>query len=178
MVAFEGPPSKTSPSLRYFIDTSNVIVFLLFALEALLKSIAFHFWSRPPGQVKRPAYFQRGSNQLDFLIVVVIGISYALAFTGRSVGFNLEGFGQAMRALQPIRMLNRIKGLQRISNALLAALPAVGTVFGLLVLFWLCFAIVGVEFFSGSLRRCVLSSNVYNSSYHVCGIITTMRTLN
>jgi hypothetical protein len=70
--------------------------------------------------------------------------------------------GKSMRALQPLRVLNRFKGLQRITATLIESLPGVAAVFALLLLFWLCFAIIGVESFSGALKRCVPSAeNVY-----------------
>ena len=173
LVAWSGAPGSLSPSQEGFVDAASFVVWVLFTLEVVIKSVAFHFWVKPLGKIADRPYLRRGANRLDFMIVVMIGLSYALAFAktlGASDGSDggaggddlwVGTFAKAMRALQPLRVLNRHKGLQRISNTLVVSMPAVGAVLGLLIIFWLCFAIVGVESYSGIMYRCVQCDNVY-----------------
>ena len=161
LVAWTGPPSSKTKEQMQFVETANFIVWVVFTLEVVLKSVAYNFWVKPPGKITDRPYLRRGSNRLDFTIVVMIGISYALMPLSDTLGKEVGTFAKAMRALQPLRVLNRVKGLQRISRTLLVSLPAVGAVFGLLIIFWLCFAIVGVESFSGKMMRCVSCDNIY-----------------
>ena len=161
LVAWSGAPSSKSDDQKEFVDTTNFILWVIFTLEVVLKSISFGFWVKPLGKITDRPYLRRGPNRLDFLIVVMIGISYALVPFSGELGKEVGTFAKAMRALQPLRVLNRNKGLSRISNTLVVSLPAVGAVFGLLLIFWLCFAIVGVESFSGKMMRCVSCENVY-----------------
>lgn len=161
LVAWSGAPSSKSKDQKDFVDIANFVLWIIFTLEVVLKSIAFNFWVKPSGKITARPYLRRGPNRLDFLIVLMIGFSYALIPFGKDLGSSVSTFAKAMRALQPLRVLNRNKGLSRISNTLVVSLPAVGAVFGLLVIFWLCFAIVGVESFSGKMMRCVSCDNVY-----------------
>jgi hypothetical protein len=161
LVAWSGPQSSKTKDEKAFVDTANFVLWVIFTLEVVLKSIAFNFWVKPLGKIKDRPYLRRGPNRLDFLIVLLIGVSYVLMQFSGTLGNEVATFAKAMRALQPLRVLNRNKGLQRISNTLVVSLPAVGAVFGLLIIFWLCFAIVGVESFSGKMKRCVSCDDVY-----------------
>lgn len=161
IVAYEGAPGSLPEGTQNFVDISNLIVYFMFFSEALMKSIGNGFWYKPPGKLVSRPYFRRSANRLDFAIVILIGFSYLvkIAYPGPSF---VGSLGKGMRALQPLRVLNRFKGLQRISGTLIESLPGVAAVFGLLILFWLCFGIIGVEAFAGTLYRCVDCNDTYS----------------
>lgn len=56
---------------------------------------------------------------------------------------------RTLRALRPLRAVSRWKGMKVVVNAFLGALPSIGNVFLVVMIFWLVFAIAGVSFFSG-----------------------------
>jgi len=61
---------------------------------------------------------------------------------------------RAFRGLRPLRMISRNEGLKLVVSALLRALPALGNLVMVCSLFFLVFAIVGVNLFKGRLYSC------------------------
>jgi hypothetical protein len=120
----------------------NWVFALLFTIEMLLKQIALGCKS----------YFCNAFNVLDFFCVVVSWIT--LMPGGDTLGA-LKSV-RSLRALRPLRLITRIKSMAIVLDALMRALPAIGNVTLVLLIFWLVFAIIGVQIFGGSLSSCML----------------------
>jgi voltage-gated sodium channel len=87
-----------------------------------------------------------GSSVRDFIIVVT---SFALLFVG-------SGFLNALRILRVLRVLrsfNALTNLRVTINSLFAALNSVGHIVFIMIVIMYIFAIMGVQFFSGSSEK-------------------------
>lgn len=75
-----------------------------------------------------------------------------------SGGDNIAAFKamRAFRALRPLRVISRFEGLSLILDCLTKAIPALTNVIIVAFLFIFLFSILGINFFSGKLFKCVL----------------------
>lgn len=97
--------------------------------------------------LNRHSYLRDPWNVLDFVIVVTAYLPYVITSS-----VNLRAF-RTLRVLRPLKTLSSIESLRIIIVTLLAALkPLVETLF-ILFFFFLIFAIVGLQLFSGSLKK-------------------------
>ncbi|XP_023239807.1 sodium channel protein para-like [Centruroides sculpturatus] len=62
---------------------------------------------------------------------------------------------RTLRALRPLRALSRLEGMRVVVNALVQAIPAIFNVLLVCLIFWLIFAIMGVQLFNGKFHKCV-----------------------
>ena len=120
----------------------NFIFTGLFTVEMVIKIVALGI----------RGYFFNGFNLLDFFCVFV---SWATIVPG---GENLGALKslRTLRGLRPLRLITRIQSMAIVIEALIRALPAIGNVALILIVFWLVFAILGVQVFGGALASCVL----------------------
>ena len=56
---------------------------------------------------------------------------------------------RTLRALRPLRAMAKMEGMKVVVNALVGALPDIFNVLVVCLLFWLIFAIIGVNLFMG-----------------------------
>ncbi|GFU36732.1 sodium channel protein para [Trichonephila clavipes] len=71
-------------------------------------------------------------------------------------GGNIQAFKtmRTLRALRPLRALSRFQGMRVVVNALVQAIPAICNVLLVCLIFWLIFAIMGVQLFGGKYFFC------------------------
>ena len=91
-----------------------------YTVESILKIIAFRFWAA------EDAYIKDYWNILDFFVVVVGWILFAVerALNGTKIS-GLAGL-RAFRILRPLKTVKRFKGLKKLVTALLLALGHLG----------------------------------------------------
>uniref|UniRef100_A0A7S3D7M4 Uncharacterized protein n=2 Tax=Palpitomonas bilix TaxID=652834 RepID=A0A7S3D7M4_9EUKA len=133
-VALLGTSTVFRPNIQAFIVVALGYFFSgVFILEALLKIIALG-----PKQ-----YFRDGWNTFDFIIV--LGSLPGLVPELRDVraGSVLRIF----RIARLFRIVRSAKGLRRLFETLLFSLPSLANIGGLLLLVFVVFAILGVNFF-------------------------------
>lgn len=177
-----GPAGSSLPgnSLGYyqFLVISDVIVTIIFVFEMVFKIIGLGFigWDKTEirigkfylcipgfgGKDGKYTYLRNPWNVLDFVIVIVAVISI---FTGplavgycssKKAGGVLKALRslRAMRALRPLRVIRRYPGLKLVVNSIFKALPQILNVAMVAALIFLIFAIVGVQFFKGTMAAC------------------------
>ena len=133
-------PLKETPTILTALDIIfNIFFFLEFVIKAVSLGFALH----------RGAYLRNGWNALDFIIVI---ISF-MAMAGVGPGKSLRAL-RTVRVLRPLRMVNKLPELQLVVNALMNSIPAVANVLLICFLFFLIFAILGVNLFKGKLYSC------------------------
>jgi len=115
----------------------------LFTIEMLIKWVA-----RGLGP-----YFQDGWNILDFTCVMV-GL---LAFVPGAALGNFSGL-RSVRALRPLRTLNAVPGIKMLVGTIFNAAPLLRDVLLLILFLLFLFAIVALQFFSGTLKKVCMSS--------------------
>ena len=135
---------ETKPLLvdsLYYLDRILTVVFFL---ETCLKLLAM-------GVV---AYFGNAWCWLDFVIVSVSLINFAASLLGAG---NIPIFKtmRTLRALRPLRAMAKMEGMKVVVNALVGALPSIFNVLTVCIIFWLIFAIIGVNTFMGKFQECV-----------------------
>jgi hypothetical protein len=136
-LTFDEQLLSKEPTLRTVLEYMDIITTALFAIEMVLKIITFGLVAH------HGAYMQSGWNLLDMFIVMV---SLCNLFLG-----DLEFFKsfRALRALRPLRVISRFQSMRLVVAAIFATLPALANVVLVSGLFFLIFAIIGVQFFSG-----------------------------
>eukprot|EP00050_Salpingoeca_kvevrii_P002109 m.186932 g.186932 ORF g.186932 m.186932 type:complete len:1593 (-) comp10537_c4_seq1:430-5208(-) len=141
MLIFEDSSLRFKPDLERVLFRLNIFFAIVFAIEALLKIVAFGI----------RGYFSSGWNFLDFFIVL---ISIAgLAASSSNLSF-LRAL-RTLRALRPLRAISRWQGMKLVVNSLFGAIPSIFNVLLVCMLFWLVFSIIGVQFFGDKFYKCV-----------------------
>ena len=138
-LAIDNPLDQPSSILQAL----DVIMTIIFGLEMVIKVISLGFI------LHKGSYLRNGWNVLDFVIVV---ISF-MALAGVGPGKALRAL-RTVRVLRPLRMVKRLPELQLVVNALMNSVPAVANVLLICFLFFLIFAILGVNLFKGKFYAC------------------------
>ncbi|KAF2359711.1 Sodium ion transport-associated [Trinorchestia longiramus] len=125
----------------YYMDRIFTVVFFI---EMVIKFVALGF----------AKYFTNAWCWLDFLIVMVslINLVATLAGAGKIQAFKTM---RTLRALRPLRAMSRMQGMRVVVNALIGAIPSIVNVFMVCFIFWLIFAIMGVQLFNGKYYKCM-----------------------
>eukprot|EP00730_Choanoeca_flexa_P020167 TRINITY_DN9861_c0_g1_i1.p1 TRINITY_DN9861_c0_g1~~TRINITY_DN9861_c0_g1_i1.p1 ORF type:complete len:665 (+),score=202.54 TRINITY_DN9861_c0_g1_i1:66-1997(+) len=119
-------------------DRADVVLLPLYNLEVLLKIYTFGFRE----------FFRRSWNKFDFA-VIFIGTIIAIADAAGADDISELDFVLVLRVLRLIRLLTRHKGLKLIIDTLGQLGPAIMTYSTVLLTFYYCFAILGMELFGG-----------------------------
>ena len=116
---------------------------LAFTVELLTKIVAMGYYTDPT------AYMRDPWNILDFVIVTFGWLSEIVGGGGGLTSF------RAMRVLRPLRTIKGVPELKRIIESMIAAIPQLGTVFGLCAVCYMLFGILGMQLFAGKMsQRC------------------------
>ncbi|KXZ47565.1 hypothetical protein GPECTOR_34g724 [Gonium pectorale] len=141
-MAMENPYITPGSSMEKALVWSNVGFTALFSVEALLKMFAYTF----------VAYIKRITNQVDFLIVVTSLLEIILMTVSSSVG--VVSALRVLRAIKPLRLLTRSAGMRLVFKSVTMSLMSMANVSIVCILFFLIFAILGVQLFAGRFYRC------------------------
>jgi hypothetical protein len=150
LLAAEGPPPEVPPAVGTTAFSVLEIIFtVIFALEVIIKVIAFGFVI-PPG-----SYLRESWNVIDFVVVLssVLNITVSAA-VGSSTSIGFLRTLRLLRCLRPLRVISRNEGMRIVVTALLRSVSDIGNVMVVLSLVWLIFAILGVQLFGGKLHAC------------------------
>ena len=132
----------TSMGIKDTMQSLNLFFAVVFTIEFVVKLIALGM----------KGYFCDGFNNLDFFCVLIAWVT--MSPDGGSLGA-LKSL-RTLRGLRPLRLATRIKSIATVMEALVRAVPAIGNVMLILLVFWLVFAILGVQVFGGTLADCRL----------------------
>ena len=145
LMALEDPlEDPESPSEQtVLLEQLDVVFLLVFTLEMALKLVAFGL------VIGQNTYLRTSWNVLDAVIVSTAWMPYFLPVTGKTSGI------RAFRLLRPLRTISRFPGLKRLVTAILLAVPQLGNLVLLVLLFFFTLGVVGVQLWSGTwLMRC------------------------
>lgn len=95
---------------------------------------------------------------MDFIIVAFSLISIIFEDSGADLGA-IKTL-RMLRVLRPLRMISRNPGLKIAVNSLLNAIPFIGDVIVVSVLFLLLFGILCTNFFKGTLYSCQVNEEI------------------
>lgn len=147
-IALAMDDNRASPKLKSVLEVLDIIFFVFFLGEAILKITVMGFMGRPD------AYLSDSWNVLDFFVILTSPFSII-----NSSGSLFSAF-RALRAFRPLRLLSRYEGMRVVTKALFRSLPAMINVVAVTLLVWLIFAICGVELLSGQMNDCYDAQNL------------------
>jgi len=127
--------------ILYYMDRIFTVIFFM---EMVVKWLALGF-------VK---YFTNAWCWLDFVIVMFSVANQAMGYLGIAGVSSMRVF-RTFRCLRPLRAMSRLQGLKVVVNALVQAIPSIFNVLLVCLIFWLIFAIMGVQLFAGKYFKCV-----------------------
>jgi hypothetical protein len=119
---------------------SDVVFTAAFGAEALLKILAFTF----------RRYIANATNKLDLTIVVTSVLLLALD----SAELEAVKALRVLRAIKPLRALTRSAGMRLVLKSVTMSLASMANVSLVVALFFLIFAIMGVQLFGGKMWSC------------------------
>ncbi|OQV25674.1 Voltage-dependent L-type calcium channel subunit alpha-1C [Hypsibius exemplaris] len=131
---FEGQPAAYSAAL----DWLNIIFTTVFALESVLKLIAFRFKN----------YFSDAWNAFDFIIVLgsIIDIVYSSTHEGGSKIVRVNFF-RLFRAMRLVKLLARGEGIRTLLWTFIKSFQALPYVALLIVMLFFIYAVIGMQIF-------------------------------
>ncbi|XP_076621086.1 sodium voltage-gated channel paralytic isoform X30 [Colletes latitarsis] len=143
-LALEDVHLSARPILQDILYYMDRIFTVIFFLEMLIKWLALGF----------KKYFTNAWCWLDFIIVMVSLINFVASLCGAG-GIQAFKTMRTLRALRPLRAMSRMQGMRVVVNALVQAIPSIFNVLLVCLIFWLIFAIMGVQLFAGKYFKCV-----------------------
>ncbi|XP_015109194.1 sodium channel protein para isoform X1 [Diachasma alloeum] len=143
-LALEDVHLQSRPILQDILYYMDRIFTVIFFLEMLIKWLALGF----------AKYFTNAWCWLDFIIVMVSLINFVASLCGAG-GIQAFKTMRTLRALRPLRAMSRMQGMRVVVNALVQAIPSIFNVLLVCLIFWLIFAIMGVQLFAGKYYKCV-----------------------
>ncbi|XP_037081523.1 sodium channel protein para-like isoform X2 [Pollicipes pollicipes] len=147
-LALEDVHLKYNPVLQDILYYMDRIFTVIFFIEMLVKWLALGF----------KKYFTNAWCWLDFLIVMVSLVNLVATLAGAG-GVQAFKTMRTLRALRPLRAMSRMQGMKVVVNALVQAIPSIFNVLLVCLIFWLIFAIMGVQLFAGRYYKCVDENN-------------------
>ncbi|XP_066158520.1 sodium channel protein para isoform X2 [Euwallacea fornicatus] len=143
-LALEDVHLSQRPILQDILYYMDRIFTVIFFFEMLIKWLALGFQK----------YFTNAWCWLDFVIVMVSLINFIASLCGAG-GIQAFKTMRTLRALRPLRAMSRMQGMRVVVNALVQAIPSIFNVLLVCLIFWLIFAIMGVQLFAGKYHKCV-----------------------
>lgn len=154
-LSMERPSIKSDSMERHFLNTASWLLTIFFTVEMFIKMLASGLWTNPQ------AYLRSGWNRLDFLLVVSNWIHLGLSLGG--VGTRAMGvfrIFRMLRVLRPLRAVQRVPQLrQTIETLILSVWPLTNVIF-IGALFFIIFAVCGIQIFKGAFSYCEAPSSV------------------
>ncbi|XP_063928643.1 sodium channel protein para-like isoform X2 [Zophobas morio] len=154
-LALEDVHLSKRPVLQDILYYMDRIFTVIFFFEMLIKWLALGFQK----------YFTNAWCWLDFIIVMVSLINFIASLCGAG-GIQAFKTMRTLRALRPLRAMSRMQGMRVVVNALVQAIPSIFNVLLVCLIFWLIFAIMGVQLFAGKYFKCV-DENKTTLSYEI-----------
>lgn len=145
LLALDNPLNDPESTLVNFLNYADIVLTSIFACEALFKIITYGFLING-----EQSYMKNGWNIMDIIIVVFSVIS--LVLSGDKL--NIIKILRLLRVLRPLRIISRNRGLKIGIQALIQAIPDIVNLIIISCLFFIIFAIIGVNYFKGTFYYC------------------------
>ena len=123
------------------------------------------------------AYFKSGWNIMDgtLVLISVVDTSVTAIFGTASKIFDILRVFRLVRALRPLRVINRAPGLKLVVQTLLSSLKPIGNIVLICCTFFIIFGILGVQVVNFDVYQAIYykSNFIFSFSFIKC-IITIM----
>ena len=144
-LAIENPLNNPKSALVKILYTVDIILTVIFFIEAAMKIIALGFVFNGKGSYLRDSW-----NVIDFIIVCFSVFS----FTDFAEDYAFFKVFRLIRILRPLRVISRNEGLKLCIQSLIMAFPNIVNVTVISFLFFLIFGIIGVNYMKGAYFYC------------------------
>ena len=140
-LAMERPNIPPWSTERYILGICNHVFTVVFAVEMVMKAIACGFIFGPD------CYFSDNWNRMDGTLVIISLVDATItAVVGKkSKIFGMLRVFRLVRALRPLRVINRAPGLKLVVQTLLSSLKPIGNIVLICCTFFIIFGILGVQ---------------------------------
>ena len=131
-------------------QNSIIVIFTFCAFQAVATGLFYG----------EHAYFKSGWNIMDgsLVLISVIDTSMTVIFGQESKIFDILRVFRLVRALRPLRVINRAPGLKLVVQTLLSSLKPIGNIVLICCTFFIIFGILGVQASSLSTKHIVYGS--------------------
>ena len=146
MLTLENPLVDPDGPFQKILMYIDIVVTALFTIELIVKIVASGLLFNG-----KNSYLRVPANILDFFIVIISITSLSL---GSTVKLGFLKVLRLIRVLRPLRMISRNPGLRIAIMSLFNAIPDIGNVLVVSLLFLLLFAILFTTFFKGTFWSC------------------------
>lgn len=143
-LAIDDPSVSPDSQLGQSLSALDVSINVIFFVEAAAKVVAMGLFAHPG------AYLRHGWNVLDGFIVLASILFILVQDTRLSI---VRSF-RMMRALRPLRMIKRLRGMQLVVATLVQTMPQIMNIILFGVFQFVVFGILGVQLFGGRFWRC------------------------
>ena len=143
----ENPLVDPDSTFKFVLTVLDAIMTSCFLLEIVIKVIAHGALFNGPKSFLRDFW-----NCLDFFIVVISIISLVASDIELQI-FKILRMGKLIR---PLRVLSRNEGLKISIQALVVSIPAMMRLMMIVMLFFVIFAVMGINLLKGRLYSCSL----------------------
>eukprot|EP01063_Lacrimia_lanifica_P031393 TRINITY_DN5161_c0_g1_i1.p1 TRINITY_DN5161_c0_g1~~TRINITY_DN5161_c0_g1_i1.p1 ORF type:complete len:2672 (+),score=931.23 TRINITY_DN5161_c0_g1_i1:185-8200(+) len=142
-------PRHEGGEMAETLEIFNHIFTGIFVVEMCLKLVSFGLWIKPKRPLNAdPPYLRDSWNILDGAIVLVAVLSTVLK------KYSFLKVLRTFRALRPLRVISRNRGLRMVVITLLRTIASIGNVVMITLIVFLVFGILGVQLFAGKLYYC------------------------
>ena len=140
-LAMERPNIPPWSLEREILDIMNNVFTIVFSIEMAFKAISTGLF------YGENAYFKSGWNIMDGTLVTVslVDTFVTVVFGTTSKIFDILRVFRLVRALRPLRVINRAPGLKLVVQTLLSSLKPIGNIVLICCTFFIIFGILGVQ---------------------------------
>jgi hypothetical protein len=177
MLVVDSPAWRKDAFIKQSLATSEPIFMIIFTAEFLLKAIAYGMYTTdnielqlqtPPklkaltlGDIGPPPLLHDSWAYIDMTVLLVSYISYFLAHVLAQIGADgALKIIRLLRAIRPLRIVNRSPGMRVVIIALQKSGPGVANVLLLIFFTFLIFAIVATDICGGYFFACTDGTRV------------------
>ena len=155
LLAIEDPFEDPQSQKKEVLTILDTILSFVFLFELLIKVVVYGFVFNG-----EDSYLKNSWNKMDFVIVFFSMVSMIF----KDIDLGPIKILRVLRVLRPLRMISRNPGMKIAITSLINAIPDIGNVMVVSVLFILLFAILSVNFYKGMFYSC-MTDNV-PEEYH------------
>ena len=153
-LSLSSPLNYPDHILEQIVDKSDVVIAVVFSLEALLKALDLGLYHRDRMNYGK-GYFQHRWNIFDFAMTLCsafVAVVYLSGATGEVT--KVADYLRFTRALRAWSLVGRSPRMVIIFQSLVSSLWSIGSVAFIALLVWVMFSIGGAQLFGGQLYAC------------------------
>ena len=135
---------ESTKTADLILSSINIFFVCIFAIECVFKIVVYGFF------FDKGSYLRDTWNVLDFIIAVIGVMDASLSF----INIPMIRVLRLLRTLRPLRFMSHNKDMRILVKAVLKSMGALLNTIILILIVYIMFSIVGVNFFAGKFQYC------------------------